>query len=185
MRISWITAAAILISTQATAGLEQDLLSCSAKADKLDRLICYDQIATSVKSAPKVTSSTSTSTAAATTAVAATSVAAASQAQSVTAIPTTLPANIEDEFGNKNLKKTKEEAQKEITKIYMEIASISKDAYGALKISFSNGQVWKQSDSRRYKVKEGQSVFIEKAALGSFVLGTDERNSTIRVKRLK
>ena len=180
MRINWITAAAILISTQATAGLDQDLLSCSAKTDKLDRLICYDQIAASVKSAPNVTS-----TAAVTTAVAAASVTAASQAQSVTASPTTLPANIEDEFGNKNLKKNKEESQKEITKIYMEIASISKDPYGALKISFSNGQVWKQSDSRRYKVKEGQNVFIEKAALGSFILGTDERNSTIRVKRLK
>ncbi|SQH78448.1 conserved exported protein of unknown function [Shewanella benthica] len=179
MRISWITAAAILISTQATAGLEQDLLSCSAKADKLDRLICYDRVAASVKSAPEATSGISTSTAAATTVI------AASQAQSVTATPTTLPANIEDEFGNKNLKKNKEEAKKEITKIYMEIASISKDPYGALKISFSNGQVWKQSDSRRYKVKQGQNVFIEKAALGSFILGTDERNSTIRVKRLK
>ena len=53
MRISWITAAAILISTQATAGLEQDLQSCSAKTDKLDRLICYDRVAASVKAHPK------------------------------------------------------------------------------------------------------------------------------------
>ncbi|CAM3506083.1 hypothetical protein [Shewanella violacea] len=180
MRISWITAAAILISTQATAGLDQDLLTCSAKADKLDRLICYDQVAASIKNTPRAMS-----TAPATTTVAATSVALASQAQAVTAIPATLPANIEDEFGKTSLKKNKQETKNEITKIYMEIASISKDAYGALKISFSNGQVWKQSDSRRFKVKAGQNVFIEKAALGSFILGTDERNSTIRVKRLK
>ncbi|NRB25495.1 hypothetical protein [Shewanella sp.] len=185
MRISWITAAAILVSTQATAGLEQDLLSCSAEADKLERLICYDQIAASVNSAPNATSSISTSTATVTTAVTATSVAAASQAQSVTAIPSTLATKIEAEFGNQNLKQTKEEAKQEITKIYMEITSISKDVYGALKISFSNGQVWKQSESRHYKVKEGQTVFIEKAALGSFILGTDDRNSTIRIKRLK
>lgn len=181
MRISWITAAAILVSAQASAGLEQGLATCSAKADKLDRLICYDTLAESVKSAPKVIS-TQANTAAATTAVAATSVTAASQTKTI-ATPTTLPANIEDEFGNANLKK--DEANKEINKIYLEIASISKDAYGALKVSFSNGQIWKQSDNRHFKVKVGETVFIEKAALGSFILGTDKRNSTIRVKRLK
>lgn len=183
MRISWITAAAILVSAQASAGLEQGLATCSAKADKLDRLICYDTLAGSVKSAPKVIS-TQTNTAAATTAVAATSVTAASQTKTIVT-PTTLPANIEDEFGNANLKKDKDEANKEINKIYLEIASISKDAYGALKVSFSNGQIWKQSDNRHFKVKVGETVFIEKAALGSFILGTDKRNSTIRVKRLK
>ena len=36
-----------------------------------------------------------------------------------------------------------------------------------------------------YQIKAGETVFIEKAALGSFVLGKDSRNSTIRVKRLK
>ncbi len=178
MRISWITAAAILVSTQATAGLEQNLAACSAKADKLDRLICYDSLAASLKSSPEITSNTSASTVTATTAVTATSVAAV-------ATPTTLPANIEDEFGSASIKKDKEEAEKEIDKIYLEIASVSKDAYGALKISFINGQQWKQTDSRHYKIKAGETVFIEKAALGSFILGTDSRNSTIRVKRLK
>ncbi|AQS38202.1 hypothetical protein Sps_03055 [Shewanella psychrophila] len=178
MRISWITAAAILVSTQATAGLEQDLLSCSAKADKLDRLICYDQISASVKSASKVTNSISPSTAPATTVVATTSVAATSQ--SVTAIPTTLPANIEDDFGN--LKKKEGEAVK---KIFLEVDTIKKDVYGALRITFKNSQVWKQTESKRFKLESGQTVYIEKGAFGAFYLGVKDRNSTIKVKRLK
>lgn len=185
MRISWITAAAILVSTQASAGLEQSLAECSAKADKLDRLICYDSLAASVKSAPKASSAQPASSVAATTAVTATSVAAVAETQVTPATPTTLPANIEDEFGRASIKKDKEEVEKEIDRIYLEIASVSKDAYGALKISFINGQQWKQTDSRRFKVKAGETVFIEKAALGSFILGTDGRNSTIRIKRLK
>ena len=89
-------------------------------------------------------------------------------------------ANVEDEFGN--LRKAKADA---IDKIYLEIASITKDPYGALKITFTNGQVWKQTDARHYKLKVDQTVFIEKASLGSFILGSDDRNSSIRVKRLK
>ncbi|MEI6859826.1 MAG: hypothetical protein V5788_08620 [Shewanella sp.] len=183
MRISWITAVVILVSTQATAGLEQELLSCRDKADKLDRLVCYDQITINVSNIPEATSSTSVSTATATTDVATTNLVVTPLALSVPATSVTLPANTEAEFGSTNLKTN--EAKEEITKIYMEIDSFSKDAYGALKISFNNGQIWKQSDSRYYKVKAGQKIFIKKAAFGSFILGTDERNTTIRVKRLK
>ncbi|QFU21150.1 hypothetical protein FM038_002645 [Shewanella eurypsychrophilus] len=177
MRISWITAAAILVSAQASAGLEQGLATCSAKADKLDRLICYDTLAGSVKSAPKVTSDA--------TAISVTSVAAVSKAQTVTATGTTVPANIEDEFGRAGIKKDQEEADKEINKIYLDVDSIKKDVYGSLKISFTNGQVWKQSDSKRFKLAAGQTVYIEKGAFGAFYLGVKERNSTIKVKRLK
>ena len=86
----------------------------------------------------------------------------------------------EDEFGN--LRKANANA---VDKIYLKIASVTKDPYGALKINFTNGQVWKQTDARHYKLKVDQTVFIEKASLGSFILGSDGRNSSIRVKRLK
>ncbi|WP_076416000.1 hypothetical protein [Shewanella sp. UCD-KL12] len=184
MRISWITAAAILVSTQASAGLEQSLAECSAKADKLDRLICYDSLAASVKSAPKASSAQSTSSVAAT-AVTATSVAAVTETQATSVTPTTLPANIENEFGSASIKKDKEAADKEINKIFLDVDSIKKDAYGALKIYFTNGQVWKQSDSKRFKLASGQTVYIEKGAFGAFYLGVKEKNSTIKVKRLK
>lgn len=161
MRLRWITAVAILVSANATAGIEQQLSACAANTDKLDRLICYDALAQRVKTKGPATPPVA-------------------GAATVAAVPVTLPANIEDEFGN--LKKEKIDT---VEKIYLEIASIKKDPYGALKLSFTNGQVWKQTDGRRFKVKVNQTVFIEKASLGSFMLGSDDRNTTIRVKRLK
>lgn len=163
MRKLWITAAAILISANATADIKQELSACASITDKLDRLICFDALAQTVK----VTSPTTLA-----------AVVPATVAAKPT--PATLPKNIEDEFGNP--KKTEVD---KVDKIYLEVASVTKDPYGALKIGFSNGQVWKQTDGRRYKLKADQTVFIEKAALGSFVLGADGQNSTIRVKRLK
>jgi hypothetical protein len=163
MRKLWITTAAILISANANAGIDQELSACVSITDKLDRLICFDALAQTVK----VKGST-TLAAAGTTTVAAQSAAV------------TQSSNVEDEFGN--LKKA--DADK-VDKIYLNIASVTKDPYGGLKISFTNGQIWKQTDARRYKLKADQTVFIQKAALGSFILGVDDRNSTIRVKRLK
>lgn len=163
MRKLWITTAAILISANATADIKQELTACASITDKLDRLICFDALAQTVK----VTSSTTLAV-----------VGSASVAAKPAPVP--LATNIEDEFGNPK----KSEVDK-VDKIYLEVTSVSKDPYGALKITFSNGQVWKQTDSRRFKVKVDQTVFIEKAALGSFVLGLDDRNTTIRVKRLK
>ncbi|GGI91610.1 hypothetical protein GCM10007978_31530 [Shewanella hanedai] len=159
MRKLWITAAAMLISANATAGITQELSACASITDELNRLTCFDALAQTVKTQAPITP-----------AVVATATVAAKP----------VSANVEEEFGN--LRKAKADA---IDKIYLEIASITKDPYGALKITFTNGQIWKQTDGRRYKLKVDQTVFIEKAALGSFVLGSDDRNTTIRVKRLK
>lgn len=179
MRLSWITAAVILVSTNVNAGVEQELLACAMKSDKLDRLVCFDALAETVKTSQSMTSAASVAPV-----VAAATVPAVAASQPTPATPTTLPATLsksaEDEFGG-NFKAE----EKSLEKLYMEVASVKKDPYGALKISFSNGQVWKQSDSRRYKLKAGETVYVEKAALGSFVLGTDTRNATIRVKRIK
>ena len=49
MRLTLITAAIMLVSVQANASIEQQLTQCAATADKLDRLICYDKLAESVK----------------------------------------------------------------------------------------------------------------------------------------
>jgi hypothetical protein len=90
------------------------------------------------------------------------------------------------DFGADNLESTIQASKKnEVAKIFLTISEVEKDPYGALKISFNNGQVWKQTDSRNFRLKSGQKVYIEKAALGSFLLGAEGRNSTIRVKRLQ
>ncbi|GIU23967.1 type VI secretion protein [Shewanella schlegeliana] len=161
-----LTTASLMLTNTAYASIETQLAKCSAIEDKLERLICYDALSkasqshsTATKSLPK----------AETVAVAASSTAVVST--------TSKP---QDEFG-----KVKKSQDEELSKIYLDVSKVSKDPYGALKIQFSNGQVWKQTDSRSYRLKAGQSVYIEKAALGSFMLGIDDRNTTIRVKRLK
>jgi len=170
MRPIWIFAAAVF-SLQAHAGLEQQLGQCATIKDKLDRLICYDKLAaglgngkSSVEAMPAVPAVIPT----APTAPAAPVVAAAPQ------------VSPEDSFGAKQ-----KAPDAELEKLYLTVASVGKDPYGMMKVEFTNGQVWKQTEGRKYKLEQGQSVFIEKGALGSFILGTDDRNATIRVKRLK
>ena len=166
-RLLLLTTVSLLISNGAYASVETQLAQCATIQDKLERLICYDNLSSSLSSAPAKSASVPVTDSIAV-------------AVSTTAVVSTTANLTQDEFG-----KAKKADKEEVNKIYLEVANISKDAYGALKISFSNGQVWKQTDNRTFRVKPEQKVFIEKAALGSFMLGTDDRNTTIRVKRLK
>ncbi|WP_108945303.1 hypothetical protein [Shewanella halifaxensis] len=164
-RLMLLSLTSLLISSTANASLENQLTQCAAIQDKLDRLICYDKISSSLSSPTKINSTTQT---------------IAVAAPTTAAVAVNNENSVEDSFG-----KVKKAEEDEVSKIYFKVNKVSKDAYGALKVTFSNGQVWKQTDSRKYKIKPEQDVFIEKAALGSFLLGSDDRNTTIRVKRLK
>ncbi|MCL1139278.1 hypothetical protein [Shewanella pneumatophori] len=165
-RLILLSVASLFISTTAHASLESQLSQCAAIQDKLDRLICYDKLSSSLGSQTK-------------TSIVTESVAVAAPTAAV-ALAATTESSVEDNFG-----KVKKAEEDEVSKIYLEVDKVTKDPYGALKITFNNGQIWKQTDSRSYRIKAEQKVFIEKAALGSFMLGTDDRNTTIRVKRLK
>jgi hypothetical protein len=164
MRLTWAAATLVLLSAPAFASTETQLAGCAAVSDKLDRLICYDNLAANV-------TSVSASTAAA---------------------PVAVATNKNETFGLKKATVKKEDFGlikkadvEEIEKLYFTVAELDKDAYGSLTITLNNAQVWKQSGSQRFKLKTGQKIFIERAALGSFLLGSDDRNATIRVKRLK
>lgn len=174
MRLTLMAAAIMLVSVQANASIEQQLTQCAATADKLDRLICYDKLAESVKGVTPALASTQVSPATVATIAAPTAVAVAATA------PQAQAANIVDDFGME----AKRVQENTVDKIYLEVQSITEDPYGAIKVTFTNGQVWKQTDGRKFNLKQGEKVYIEKAALGSFLMGTDERNAKARVKRL-
>ncbi|KPN77188.1 MULTISPECIES: hypothetical protein [Shewanella] len=176
MRLTLLTGAVLLVSAQANAGIEQQLTQCAGIADKLERLVCYDNLAASIQ----VTTVTNNTTAPI--AVAPVVTPAAAPAAVATAAPVAAAAtNVEDNFGME-VKRVQENTT---DKIYLDVESIAEDAYGALKITFTNGQVWKQTENRKFNLKVGEKVFIEKAALGSFLMGTEDRNAKVRVKRLK
>ncbi len=176
MRLTLLTGAVLLVSAQANAGIEQQLTQCAGITDKLERLVCYDNLAASIQ----VTTVTNNTTASI--AVAPVVTPAAAPAAVATAAPVAAAAtNVEDNFGME-VKRVQENTT---DKIYLDVESIAEDAYGALKITFTNGQVWKQTENRKFNLKVGEKVFIEKAALGSFLMGTESRNAKVRVKRLK
>ncbi|MEO3735831.1 hypothetical protein [Shewanella baltica] len=174
MRLTLMAAAIMLVSVQANASIEQQLTQCAATADKLDRLICYDKLAESVKGVTPALASTQAAPATVATIATPTAVAVAATA------PQAPAANIVDDFGME----AKRVQENTVDKIYLEVQSITEDPYGAIKVTFTNGQVWKQTDGRKFNLKQGEKVYIEKAALGSFLMGTDERNAKARVKRL-
>ncbi|WP_137223341.1 hypothetical protein [Shewanella sp. MEBiC00475] len=167
MRLSLIAAGIILMSTNvyANSNLGQQLSICAAKTDKLERLICYDELAANAKPSAHIMAPASPKVVIA--------------KPSVVAPVVRTPVESVDTFGL-----TKKIEQK-INKIYAEIASIKEAPHGEFIVTLTNGQVWKQSSPERYKIKKGQRVFIQAGALSSFLLGSDDRNATTRVRRLK
>ncbi len=150
-----LIAIATFLSFPASADLKQQLIQCASIQDKLDRLICYDAMAEQSKDHRVI----------------------ATTPQAITPkIDVVAPVATTNSFGKAS--------KQEVNRIELQVKSVKANAYGELTIAFENGQVWKQNDTRRFKLKAGETVYIEKGALGSFLLGKKETNSTIRVKRL-
>jgi len=169
MRLRLIAAGIILISANAyaNADLGQQLSICAAKTDKLERLMCYDDLAANAKPSAHIMAADSARVATTDNIIPAAPAVAMTQVVGV------------DDFGL--IQKT----AGKVDKIYSEVAAIKEGPYGELVITFTNGQVWKQSSPDRYRVKKGERVFIKAGALSSFLLGSDDHNATTRVRRLK
>ncbi|WP_025821296.1 hypothetical protein [Shewanella marina] len=156
MRLSWFSASLILLSTSTHAASPiNSLQDCRQINDKLERLVCYDNLADAQQVNPQA------------------------QATIVATPPAVVASKPENTFGviPKPIEK--------VDKIELTISKVNKNPYGALRLYFENGQVWKQTDTRSFRLKSGDKVYIERAALGSFLLGIDGRNTTIRVKRVE
>jgi hypothetical protein len=84
-------------------------------------------------------------------------------------------------FGNEG----KQSTEDLINQIKTKIVEVKKDRYGNQTITFSNGQVWRQLDSTRLRLKKDQMVIIERGALGSFFIGKKDANKRIRANRVR
>lgn len=147
---------------------EQSLAQCLKIEKNTTRLACYDALAqekTSLKGTQEKQSSP------------------LPPAKAV-ALKTPAENKIAD-FGAEHLKKSDvDEADLQIVSI---IESLSKDQYGKWRITFKNGQQWKQSDNEFLKLKVGESVLLKKGFLNAVYLKKNQQNlhKKIRVKRLK
>lgn len=143
--------------------LAEAIAQCAGQNDQLDRLLCYDQFS-EVAGRPV-------------------SPAPAPQTAAPAKAPAPAPAAVANASPEAAFGLAKPRAET-IDTITSPIAKVSKDPYGQWTITLANGQRWRQTESRSYKVKSGQLVTIERAALGSFLLSVEGRGGTTRVKRV-
>lgn len=152
-----LTAIVLLTAASAQAqDLSSALETCKKIKSQADRLICFDAVASMNKTTAPIQPEKP---------------APVSKDEIVKEIK-------QQEFGLKSQKEDPETLVSTIKKI-------KKNPYGKLTIYLEEGQVWKQSDSSKLKLKKGYSVSIRKAALGSFLLSTENSKRTMRVKRVK
>ncbi|MCW8127903.1 hypothetical protein [Microbulbifer halophilus] len=97
------------------------------------------------------------------------------------ALSRSLDERAEEDFGREQ-KRIAEEAPDSIKAT---VDRIREAAYGKLVITLDNGQVWRQNDSTRVNWNEGDTVMVERALFGSFMMKKEGGARSMRVKRLK
>jgi hypothetical protein len=178
--------------------LLDELSICAKNNDSSQRLVCYDKLIKETKnSQPKQRQDSSKVT---TTKKVDNVVQLAQKNQSeiilagskiskelsvVQPQPTTVVNNTikqqQAKFGDEN----KQRSEDLIQQIRATIVEVQKAPRGELVLTLDNGQVWRQSDSTRLRLRKGQVVIIKRAALGSFFIGKKNTNRLMRAKRVK
>jgi hypothetical protein len=87
-----------------------------------------------------------------------------------------------DDFGANHLEN--HESNK-VEPIILTVANVKKDAYKRLILTFKNGQVWKQTNDRYFKIKPGEQARLVEGALGSIHLNKLGAARSIKVRRIK
>ncbi|SHI04438.1 hypothetical protein [Ferrimonas marina] len=147
---------------------------CQAQQDQLDRLLCFDsitQVSGTPDSTPKAQSIQPEPDPAAPAAVAVAPVAPVSPAPQ---------ASPQTEFGFEA-----QAVDHTPDAISARVAEVSTDPYGKWTVTLDNGQRWRQTESKRFRLKADQEVVISKGSLGSFMLKREGSNSSTRVKRVQ
>jgi hypothetical protein len=65
------------------------------------------------------------------------------------------------------------------------VVEVIRAQYKRLTITLENGQIWRQTDSRRRTLKVGQVAVITRGAIGSFFLQAKSGGPRMRVKRIR
>jgi len=144
---------------------------CAQTKDSLVRLVCYDKLAenslsTGVKELKPVNVPSLTN-----------------MEKKTSQLVTHKIKNDDDSFGQQHLKKERNnDAIEQVTFI---VVSVKNDARDNIRLIFENGQVWKQTDGNRLKVKAKDRIEISKGMLGAFYLRKVNQHKSIKVKRIK
>jgi hypothetical protein len=159
--------------------LDAALRACRAEADDARRLACYDREIDRSQAAARQREP-------ATAAVAApVPEAAPAPAAAPAAAPTA-----EEMFGREGAMAQEESERKEketraLGELQAKVTEIWTRSDGLMVVTLDNGQVWKQNrPDSFFRLKSGDTVKIQPAALGSYLMSGPSKRST-RVTRLK
>lgn len=148
------------------AAVAESLAECRQQQNALKRLVCYDAISIATAAVP-------VESAAASQAVAETRPAGSKAAAATTAAAT--------DFGLEH----KKAAVEQTDQMYLTVSSISYSPRKELIVVFDDGQIWRQTGSGVYTINVGERHYIKRGMLNSFLLGNDENNRTIKVRRVE
>ncbi|MEJ6474256.1 hypothetical protein [Pseudoalteromonas piscicida] len=87
----------------------------------------------------------------------------------------------EDGFGLENQIKV---ASEEIDEIRAKVTKVSTQGRGKMVFTLDNGQIWKQLSPETFSAEEGDTLTIERASFGSFLMKKEGLHRTTRVKRV-
>lgn len=87
-----------------------------------------------------------------------------------------------DKFGREHIKTAEDEQTP--AQLLATVVSLSKDPRKNRIFTLDNGQIWKESEQSKLRVKVGHKVYIEKGALSAYFLGREDKTRRIRVRRL-
>jgi hypothetical protein len=189
----------IFVSPISTANsLLDGLAMCAKNTDSLQRLVCFDKLAKDTKSNPPNEPQVTLNDSIVERVDSTVKVAPKIQPEKVLAVSNhhKKPAVVEPQsvvviansvkqqqasFGKEAVKRPEDR----IKQLKEKVIKIQKAPYGELIITFENGQVWRQTDSIRFRLSTDEVVIIERGALGSFFIGKENTNQRIRAKRVK
>ncbi|SEA85727.1 hypothetical protein [Alkalimonas amylolytica] len=154
--------------------LRAALQQCLQQQNATERLHCYDQLATA-SSTEAVGRQRATEQGTERQAAAAAERRSERQPE-----PPAVAEAAEAGFG-----KTAQRPTEQLDRIYATVTKVDKDARQHLVVHFDNGQVWRQSSAEYYPIEVGQTHYIRRAMLGSFVLSNDNSNRSTRVRRIE
>ncbi|MCF2828402.1 hypothetical protein KIJ96_09820 [Pseudoalteromonas piscicida] len=142
----------------------QALQACTLIENDFKRLMCYDNVIankpiTEAQSGKAITSKNKVS-----------------EARSVEKIESK-----EDGFGLEHKVKA---ASEEIEEITAKLVKTSTQGRNKMVFTLDNGQVWRQVSSETFFANEGDTLIIERASFGSFLMKKAGSNRTTRVKRV-
>jgi hypothetical protein len=157
-----------------------DLQKCADIKDSLKRLVCYDNLAKSLKHKRSTKPAVAVRVTEPKKHPADIVAARPSQAKPIV-VKQPQKQNTVDDFGGEHLKKPKES----IDEVFFTVKSVKKVMHNKLVITFENGQVWNQTDDNYLKVLPGDRVKLSKGMLGVIYLKTEKQNRRIKVKRRK